>query len=234
MKSRLSILAISIFILSCESAESRFDRETGQTEILTKEGVDAVLDGLEKIDYKDLPAKYVNYSDPNGDFDAKLKSFEYFILKGDDVLKFVVGQSRIQDFIAGDEYKIENESDYEADHVQYWLVDRKMIYMIVEFINKLDKKGYDRYGFYVRESHRHPKLNTARGGASMSQHLYGKAADLVIEDINKDGKKNQKDKEIALEILEGIVGNKGGMGLYPGTMTIHIDCRGYAARWDSY
>jgi uncharacterized protein YcbK (DUF882 family) len=64
--------------------------------------------------------------------------------------------------------------------------------------------------------------------------LYGRAADLVIKDINNDGKKNQEDKTIALEILEKIVGDKGGMGLYPGTMTIHIDCRGYKARWDSY
>ena len=70
-----------------------------------------------------------------------------------------------------------------------------------------------------------------RGGASQSQHLYGRAADLVIEDINKDGDITNGDKEIALEILEGIVGNNGGMGLYPGTMTIHIDSRGYAARW---
>ncbi|MEO9531257.1 MAG: D-Ala-D-Ala carboxypeptidase family metallohydrolase [Crocinitomicaceae bacterium] len=219
---------------SCESPESKYDRETGQTEILTKDEVDAVLDGLEKIDYTDLPASYINYSDPYGDFEANLKSYEYFVIKGDEVLKFVVGKTRIQDFMASDGYKSENAADFEANKTQYWLVDRKMIYMIVEFIDQLDEKGLNKYGFYVRESHRHPKLNKARGGASKSQHIYGKAADLVIEDINNDGKANQKDKEIALEILEGIVGSKGGMGLYPGTMTIHIDCRGYAARWDSY
>jgi len=29
-----------------------------------------------------------------------------------------------------------------------------------------------------------------------------------------------------LEILEKIVGDKGGLGLYPGGMTVHVDTRG--------
>ena len=41
-------------------------------------------------------------------------------------------------------------------------------------------------------------------------------------------------KDIGLKVLEDLVGDRGGVGLYPGTSTIHIDTRGYRARWKSY
>jgi len=235
MKSKTIVtLILTALLLSCSSEREKFDLEHDEKDILTVEGVDAVLDQFKTVKFEDLPESYKNYTDPFSDFRTAMSGRDYFILEGDEVLHHVVGNNRIECFVAGDEYKQQNEDDFSKNLPVYWLTDRKMIYMIIEFIAVLKKEGYNEYGFYVRESHRHPKLNKARGGASKSQHLYGKAADLVIEDINKDGKKNQDDKTIALELLEDIVGDKGGMGLYPGTMTIHIDCRGYRARWDSY
>ncbi len=91
--------------------------------------------------------------------------------------------------------------------------------------------GHDPHGFYVRESHRHPKYNLLRGGAVKSQHIWGTAADLVAEDINRDGKTDQLDKEILLSAAQQVVNNRGGVGLYPGTLTVHADVRGYRARW---
>lgn len=105
---------------------------------------------------------------------------------------------------------------------------------MLDLILTLDEQGYDKYGFTVRESHRPPRYNAARGGASKSQHIWGTAVDIVIRDINKDGTADQTDKKIVLEIMEKIVGNEGGLGKYPGTMTVHFDCRGHRARWDDY
>ena len=227
-------LSFSIILFSCTSERERFDEVNNEKDILTTKDVDLVLDQFETVKFEDLPESYKNYTDPYGDFRTAMSGRKYFVLEGDEVLHHVAGNNRIECFIAGDEYKQDNEDDFSKNLPNYWLTDRKMIYMIIEFMDVLRDEGYNEYGFYVRESHRHPKLNTARGGATKSQHLYGRAADLVIEDINNDGKKNQDDKTIALEILEDIVGDKGGMGLYPGTMTIHIDCRGYRARWNSY
>ncbi|MFT4600557.1 MAG: hypothetical protein ACI857_000732 [Arenicella sp.] len=232
--SQLALPTLVLVLFSCNSERKRYDKDNVNDEVFNTDAVDKVLDQFETIKFEDLPESYKTYSDPFGDFTTQMNGREYLIIKGEDVLQHLAGNNRIEDFLPGDEYKHKNEADFSKNKKQYWLTDRKMIYMIIEFMDKLEEQGYNKYGFYVRESHRHPKLNKARGGASKSQHLFGKAADLVIEDINNDGKKNQADKTIALEILEEIVGNKGGMGLYPGTMTIHIDCRGYRARWDTY
>ncbi len=75
------------------------------------------------------------------------------------------------------------------------------------------------------------------GGAKNSLHLKGKAIDLIILDINKDGKRNSKDVDIVYRILDKkIIGNKGGLGSYKNTkgffgrQMIHFDSRGYKAR----
>lgn len=89
--------------------------------------------------------------------------------------------------------------------------------------------------FDIREAFRPPRLNRDDGGASRSRHIYGEAVDLVIGDINRDGTANAADKAIVLELLEHkFVRNKGGIGRYPGSQTVHFDFRGKRARWDSY
>jgi len=63
----------------------------------------------------------------------------------------------------------------------------------------------------------------------------GEAVDIKIGDINQDGFANQEDKTIVLDLLEKqIIKNTGGIGRYPGTLSVHYDVRGYRARWDSY
>ena len=97
----------------------------------------------------------------------------------------------------------------------------------------LEEQKFDPNGFKVRDGHRHPNYNSKRGGAKLSQHMAGKATDIVIMDINFDGNANQIDKDIVLKLLnKDIIGNKGGIGRYPGSMVIHFDVRGKRARWD--
>lgn len=72
----------------------------------------------------------------------------------------------------------------------------------------------------VVSGYRPPTVNTAVGGASNSQHLYGSAADIVVSgfrpyEVYK--RLNQKH------------GSKGGLG--NGSSFTHIDLRGYRARW---
>jgi len=65
--------------------------------------------------------------------------------------------------------------------------------------------------------------------------MKGQAIDMTIGDINKDGTFTKEDKKIVLDICDKkVIGNKGGIGLYPGTRAVHIDVRGYKARWNSY
>ncbi len=47
--------------------------------------------------------------------------------------------------------------------------------------------------------------------------------------------KNDEQKEIVIDLLETkVIKNKGGIGKYPGTKIVHMDVRGYRARWDTY
>ena len=76
------------------------------------------------------------------------------------------------------------------------------------------------------------------GAAKESRHLIGDAIDFIVLDINKDGNSNSKDVDIVFAILDKIIiKDKGGIGTYKGENSfidrqmIHIDCRGYKARW---
>ena len=76
------------------------------------------------------------------------------------------------------------------------------------------------------------------GAAKDSRHLIGDAIDFIVFDINDDGKSNSKDVDIAFDILDKeIIKDKGGIGTYKNEnpfidrQMIHIDGRGYKARW---
>lgn len=234
---RICLAIISIILLgSCDADFEEkalvYDDEHGSKEILTKDGINEVLRTLELVSYDELPNSYLDYSDPFRQHENKVKHRKWYVIEGEDIFKIIVGKFRIGYFLPRDKFYENNWNDLAAEKKQYWLVDERVLYWILELILELDANGFDKYGFKVRESYRHPRINTARGGASQSQHIEGKAVDLIIEDVNMDGTIDDLDKEIVLNILEGIVGNEGGMGLYPGTMTIHFDTRGYGARWD--
>src|SRR5687768_1913407 len=85
----------------------------------------------------------------------------------------------------------------------------------------------------------HNDIQVEIGGAARgSRHLVGDAIDFIVFDINKDGKTNSTDVNIVFDILDkDIIGNKGGIGTYKkessfiNRQMIHIDNRGYRARW---
>lgn len=76
------------------------------------------------------------------------------------------------------------------------------------------------------------------GASSRSRHLVGDALDFIVFDINKDGKSDSSDVDIAYKILDKqIIKSTGGIGTYRrersfiNKQMIHIDARGYKARW---
>lgn len=65
--------------------------------------------------------------------------------------------------------------------------------------------------------------NAQVGGSKDSQHLQGRAADLVIHGLPL---------EALFDLAAGVpMFRNGGIGLYPGQGFIHVDVRGHAARW---
>lgn len=76
------------------------------------------------------------------------------------------------------------------------------------------------------------------GAASRSQHLQSTAVDIVVLDVNRDGRANKKDVDIVYRILNRkVIKGKGGIGTYKNESSffdrqmVHFDSRGYRARW---
>lgn len=69
----------------------------------------------------------------------------------------------------------------------------------------------------INSGWRSPEYNRSVGGAENSQHLYGKAADIVVVGMSPK------------DVHEFLHNWTGGLGKYP-TFT-HVDIRDYKARW---
>ena len=76
----------------------------------------------------------------------------------------------------------------------------------------------------INSAYRSLQHNSKIGGSTNSQHLFGKAADIVV----KGKTPAQVATMIKLLILEGKM-KQGGIGVYD-TFT-HYDVRGHKARW---
>ena len=67
----------------------------------------------------------------------------------------------------------------------------------------------------------------------LERHVGAKLIADPEDDVDGDGRYTDADKTIVLDLCEkDIIADKGGIGRYPGTRSIHIDVRGYRARWD--
>ena len=75
----------------------------------------------------------------------------------------------------------------------------------------------------ISSAYRSPKHNSSVGGASESQHMYGKAADVITLDFNNNGRIDSYDKSV----LEQHARDEGAdfIARYPSTRHIHMDWR---------
>jgi uncharacterized protein YcbK (DUF882 family) len=209
-------------------------KQTLQNEILTYNGIDSVLNTFERIPYENLDETYLKFSGYNKDlYKENIKGKTFYKIVGRDVLKNLVGNFRVNDFLPADSSRFRNMNLINSNFTQYICIDKNVLHRFLDLILALDKKGYDKYALRIKDGFRYPNFNNRTGGVILSQHIYGKAIDLSIGDINKDGKFDEAiDKKIVLLLLEtNIIKSSGGVGRYPGTNAVHFDTRGYYARW---
>ena len=166
-------------------------------------------------------------------YQGNIKGKIFYKIIGRDVLKNLVGRFRINDFLPEDSSRYRNINSINSNYVQFICIDKNVLHRFLDLILALDEKGYDKYAFRIKDGFRYPNFNNRTGGVRLSQHIYGRAIDLSIGDIDRDGKFNEAtDKRIVLLLLENdIIKNSGGVGRYPGTNAVHFDTRGYYARW---
>jgi uncharacterized protein YcbK (DUF882 family) len=77
----------------------------------------------------------------------------------------------------------------------------------------------------INSAYRSPSYNEAVGGSKNSQHMKGRAADIVVEGYTPDEVADTIDKLIFNGIMK-----EGGLGRY--NNFTHYDIRGYRARWN--
>ena len=118
-------------------------------------------------------------------------------------------------------------------------------------LSDLERRGIDVSGVRVMSGFRTPQYNSAGGNtagrAGLSRHMYGDAADVyidsnrdgVMDDLNRDGRSTIADARVIDQAVERVERAHpeliGGTGVYSAASGhgpfIHIDTRGYRARW---
>jgi hypothetical protein len=134
---------------------------------------------------------------------------------------------------------------------KYLVLDMRLVDKLELVLLDLEEHGYSTNGVHVMSGFRTPQYNVSGGNpagrASLSRHMYGDASDIFIDndgngwmdDLNRDGKLNTRDAEVILAAVERVErehpGLIGGAGVYAAASGhgpfIHIDVRGYRARW---
>lgn len=199
-----------------------------------KNNIDEILGSYERLKVSQLDGNYKKISKISTSIYLKMHiGAEFYLVNSKDVYRYIAGDIRIRDLLSRDEFY--SASIMDRSNPIYWRIDKEILYKIIELRQELEQNNYEKNGFEVRHGYRTPEHNESVGGASKSRHIKGEAVDMVILDVNKDGEYTDEDKQIVIDILEQkIIKNQGGIGKYPGTRTVHMDVRGYRARWDSY
>jgi uncharacterized protein YcbK (DUF882 family) len=132
---------------------------------------------------------------------------------------------------------------------KYVVVKPRMLRKLELILEKLNESGAEAKTFFLMSAYRTPFYNKSIGNVKFSRHIYGDAIDMYvddnhdgrIDDLNKDGKIDIKDAKVIAKVVDDIERQHqykefiGGMGVYNKTSNhtyfVHVDTRGYRARW---
>ena len=110
-------------------------------------------------------------------------------------------------------------------------------------LDRVDEAGYRVTTFHIMSGYRTPAYNRSLGNVRYSQHQFGTAADIFIDengdgrmdDLNSDGRSDIRDAEVLYRLIDGAAarpeaqGLIGGLGKYRSTAAhgpfVHVDVR---------
>lgn len=149
---------------------------------------------------------------------------------------------RIRDFLTHDQANV---------WPKYVAINMDLVDKLELVLGDLSAHGINSEGVHVMSGFRTPQYNRGggdpNGRATLSRHMYGDAADIYIDnsgagqmsDLNHDGHVNIADARVILASVNRVEREHpslvGGCGVYVGNGAhgpfVHIDTRGYPARW---
>ena len=142
-------------------------------------------------------------------------------------------------------------SKQRSKHPKYLFLQNKLLLKLEKIRKELILENIPVKNMVVMSGYRTPYYNKAIGNVKLSRHVFGDAADIFIDndgdyrmdDINNDGKHSIGDAQTMAGIVESLAkresfkGLLGGLGVYgPKSHRgafIHVDTRGFKARWVS-
>ena len=132
----------------------------------------------------------------------------------------------------------------------YLLIRPALLIKLETLLEAANARGWQASTFHVMSGFRTPHYNRSIGNITRtSRHLYGGAADIWIDndgdgdmdDLNGDGRIDRNDARALARLAEQLARQggrnwpSGGLGTYGSTPyhgpNVHIDARGYRARW---
>ena len=183
-----------------------------------------------------------NYPDPK-EIDNTVR-FEYppgFIRVNErDARIYITENYKLGDFLP---------SGYSGKWPRYVLVDEKLALKLEILTSEFRSLGLLDSRMKFLSAFRPPARNRKAGQARYSQHQYGRAVDIYIDDgsngrmddLNHDGNIDLLDALVMYRVVDAmekdgrLKGLEGGLGAYPGTGNhgpfIHMDVRIYSVRW---
>ena len=108
-----------------------------------------------------------------------------------------------------------HEQDGQGHNVLDHIIDKRLVDLLDAIRERIGQP------ITINSGYRCPEHNAEVGGVSDSQHVLGTAADITYDGVDVD---------YLAEIAEEC--GADGIGKYYHQDFVHVDVRGYAARWD--
>ena len=166
---------------------------------------------------------------------------------------FIQVTAQNQDLAVSEHFRLRNFLTKNQPNVwpKYLVLEMRLIDKLELVLNDLASRGIRVDGVTVMSGFRTPSYNEGGGNtagrAGLSRHMYGDAADIYIDndgngtmdDLNGDGRVDTRDARLIEESVNRVESKHpeliGGAGVYSACCGhgpfIHIDTRGYRARW---
>lgn len=135
---------------------------------------------------------------------------------------------------------------------KYVVLNEHLLMKLECALESVNERGIRCDTFHIMSGYRTPDYNRALGNARFSQHLWGSAADIFVDesprdgemdDLNGDGVIDINDTTVLYQAIDELCADRsnevlvGGLARYKRTSRhgpfVHLDVRGYRARWGS-
>jgi hypothetical protein len=140
-------------------------------------------------------------------------------------------------------------SKQKSSYPKYLYLQSRLLLKLETIRGELELQGIAVNNMVVMSGYRTPYYNKAIGNVKLSRHVFGDAADIFIDndgdyrmdDINNDNQHSIADAYLMAKVVESLAkresfqGLLGGLGIYGPKIHrgafIHVDTRGFKARW---